>query len=79
MIDKDVMVLQNHKKLEMDVQDPCSEMYPSSCDVSQAITIKVEEVSDVEEEDAFVPTTFLKINMEPEVRCKSLYVHCKAI
>jgi hypothetical protein len=73
-----MMVLQNHTKLEMDVQDHCGEMYPSSSDASQDINIKVEEVSDAEEEEAPMPITFLKIKMEPEVRCMSVYVHCKA-
>jgi hypothetical protein len=39
--------------------------------------MKVEEVSDAEEEQGPVPITFLEINMEPEVRCMSLYVHGK--
>jgi hypothetical protein len=73
-----MMVLQNHTKLEMDIQDPCDETHPASCDASQDINIKVEEVSDTEEEEGPLPITFLKIKMEPEVRCMSLYVLCKA-
>jgi hypothetical protein len=76
IIDKDIMVLQNHSKLEMDVQDPCSEMYPASCDASQAISMKV-EVSDAEEEEGPVSITFLKIKADPEVRCMPLNVHGK--
>jgi hypothetical protein len=73
-----MMILQNHTKLEMDVQDPCGEMHPASCDASQEINIKVERVSDAEKEEGPMPITFPKIKMEPEVRCMSLYVHCKA-
>jgi hypothetical protein len=40
------MLLQNDKKLEMDVQDPCGAMYPASCDASQDINIKTDVVSD---------------------------------
>jgi hypothetical protein len=77
MIHKDIMVLQNHTNSEMDVQDPCDETNQTSQDASQAINIKVEEVSDAEEEADPVPIPFLKIKVEPEVRCMSLYVHCK--
>jgi hypothetical protein len=77
MIDKDVMVLQNHTNSAIEQQNPCGDPNPSSRDVSQAINIKDEEVSDAEEEEGPVPITFLKIKLEPEVRCMSLYVHCK--
>jgi hypothetical protein len=77
MIDKDVMVLQNHTDSAMEVWDPCGEPNPTSGDASQAISIKVEEVSDAEEEAGPVQITFPKIKAEPEVRCLSLYVHCK--
>jgi hypothetical protein len=94
-----MMVLQNHTNPEMEVRDPCVETDPTSRDASQAINIKVEEVSDTEEEagpvpdgsqtfsikvekvsdteEGPVPITFPKIKAEPEVRCMSLYVHCK--
>jgi hypothetical protein len=39
--------------------------------------MKVEEVSDAEEEEGPVPITFLKIKADPEVRCMSLNVHGK--
>jgi hypothetical protein len=61
----------------MEVQDPCDETNPASRDASQAINIKVEEVSDAEEDAGPVAITFPKIKAEPEVRCMSLYVHCK--
>jgi hypothetical protein len=74
MIDKDMMILQIYTNNEMEVQDPCDE---TSHDASQAISIKVEKVSDAEEEAGPVPISFLKIKAEPEVRCMSLYVHLK--
>jgi hypothetical protein len=77
MIDKDVMVLQNHTHSAMEERDLCGEPNPASRDASQAINIKVEEVSDPEEEVSPVPISFPKIKAEPEVRCIYLYVHCK--
>jgi hypothetical protein len=77
MIDKDV-VLQNRTNSAMELQDPCGEPNPTSCDASPVINIKVEDVSDAEEEEACpVPITFPEIKAEPEVRCMSLYVHCE--
>jgi hypothetical protein len=61
----------------MYVWDPRNEMNSTYCDASQAINVKVEEVSDAEEEEGPVPISFPKIKTEPEVRCMSLYVHCK--
>jgi hypothetical protein len=75
MIDKDVMILQNRTNSAMELRDPCGEANPTSGDASQAINIKVEEVSDAEEGP--VPIIFPKIKAEPEVRCMSLYVHYK--
>jgi hypothetical protein len=72
-----MMILQNHTNSEMKVPDPSGETNPTSSDASQAISIKVEEVSDAEEEAGPVPISFPKIKAEPEVRCMSLYVHCK--
>jgi hypothetical protein len=77
MIDKGVMVLQNHTNSVMELQDPCGEPNPTSRDASQVINIKFEEVSGAEEEVCPVPITFPKIKAEPEARCMSLYVHCK--
>jgi hypothetical protein len=76
MIDKDVMGLQNHTYSAMELWDSCGEMKPTSRDASQAINIKV-EVLDAEEEEGPVPISFPKIKAEAEVRCMSLYVHCK--
>jgi hypothetical protein len=61
----------------MDVRDPCGETNPTSREASQALNIKVEEVSEAEEEAGPVPITFPKIKAEPEVRCMSVFVHCK--
>jgi hypothetical protein len=71
------MVLQNETNSEMEVLDPCDETRPTSRDASHGINIKVEEVSDAEEEEDPVPISFRKIKAEPEVRCMSLYVYCK--
>jgi hypothetical protein len=76
MINKDVMVLQNYTNLEKVVLSPCGETYPVSDDADQAMNIKAEEVSDIDEEEDPVPVTFPKIKAEPEVSCMSLYVHC---
>jgi hypothetical protein len=77
MIDKNVMVLQNNTNSEIEVQEPCNETHPTSRDASHGINIKVEEVSDAEDEVGPVPISFPKIKAEPEVRCMSLYAHCK--
>jgi hypothetical protein len=77
MINKDVMGLQYRTNSRMEVQDPCGETDPTSGDASQAVRIKVEEVSDAVEEVGPVPITFPEIKTEPEVKCMSLYVHCK--
>jgi hypothetical protein len=77
MIDKRMMIFQNRTNSEIEVRDPCGETNPTSHDASQAINIKDEEVSGTEEEAGPVPVPFLKIKAEPEVRCMSLYVHCK--
>jgi hypothetical protein len=54
------------------VQGPCTKICPaSSHDVYQAISIKAEVLSDVEEEDP-VPITFPGIKAEPEVSCFSM-------
>jgi hypothetical protein len=77
MIDEDVIVLQIHTSSVMDELDPCGEPNATSCDASQTINIKVEDVSGAEEEKSPVQITFPKIKVEPEVRCMSLYVYSK--
>jgi hypothetical protein len=68
-----MMVLQNCTNS----WDSCGETNPTSGDASEAINIKVEKVSDAEEEEGPVQISFPKIKAEPEVRCMSLYVHCE--
>jgi hypothetical protein len=64
MTDKDVMVLHNHTNSAMEELDPCGEPSPTSCDASQALNIKAEEVSVAEEEVSPVPITFPEIKTE---------------
>jgi hypothetical protein len=66
MIDKGMMVLQNQTNSEMEVLEPSDQTHPTSRDASQAINIKVEEVSDAEEEAGPVPISFRKIKAETE-------------
>jgi hypothetical protein len=67
-----MVVLQNPTKLEKEVCDPCCERYPTSCEESQAVSIKVEEGSDAEEEEEHEPITFPRVKAEPEVRIVSV-------
>jgi hypothetical protein len=78
MIDKDVMVLQNCTNSAMELRDPCGEPNPASRDASQVINIKVEEVSDAEEDEGPVPISFPKIKAESEVRRMSLMSTAKS-
>jgi hypothetical protein len=55
----------------MEELDPCGESSPTSGDSSQAINIKVQKVSDAEEEMGPVKISFPKIKAGPEVRCMS--------
>jgi hypothetical protein len=48
---------------------PYGETYPASHDANQAMNIKVEAVSNAEEENDPVPITFPEIKAEPEVSC----------
>jgi hypothetical protein len=93
MIDKDMMILQNRtnswdscgetshdasQAISIKVEKVSdSEEDRISGDASEAIDIKVEKVSDAEEEEGPVPISFPKIKAEPQVRCMSLYVHCR--
>jgi hypothetical protein len=95
------MVFQNCTNVKEEVEDPCDETYTPSWDPSHSVYIKVEEVSDAEEEvvpeevsdaeeevgpeevpgaeeeEIPMPIALQEIKAEPEVRCMSLYVHCK--
>jgi hypothetical protein len=68
------VVLQNCFNLERDVPGSCSETCPaSSHDANRDINIKVEPVSDVEEEDPF---KFRRMKAEHEVSCMSVCLLC---
>jgi uncharacterized Zn-finger protein len=57
------LFLQNSANSENVLVDPyCETSY-------QAMNVKAEEVSDAEEEEDPVPTTFLEMKTEPEVSC----------
>jgi hypothetical protein len=65
MTDKGMLVLQDSAHSQEDVSGSCTETSPtSSYDAHQAINTKVEEVSDVEEEDNPVPISFPVIKTE---------------
>jgi hypothetical protein len=68
-----MVVSQN--RLDSQKEVPClhSEACPSSShDGVQAVNIKVEEVSDVEDVEDPIPMTFVEIKAEHEVSCMSL-------
>jgi hypothetical protein len=74
MVDTALVVLQNSTDLEK-LQGPQSEICPaSSHDAYQAISIKVEKLSDLEDEDDLTPTAFPGIKAEREVSCNSVSV-----
>jgi hypothetical protein len=72
VIDREVIVLQNCTNLVEVVPGPYSETRTTSDSANQAMNIKGEEVSDVEEDPE--PVTCLKIKAEPEVRYMSVCV-----
>jgi hypothetical protein len=76
MTNEAMMVLQNYKDLGNTVPGPCAETGTTSYDATQAMNIKAEEVSDADEKEDPLQTTFPNIKAEPEVSCMSLYVHC---
>jgi hypothetical protein len=68
MTDKGLLVLQDCAHSQEDVPDSCTETCPaSSHDANKAINIKVEVVSDVEEEENPVPISFPGIKAEQAV------------
>jgi hypothetical protein len=73
MTDKGVVVLQNCMNMERCVPGSHSETYPtSSHDAYQAMNIKVEDVSGVQEEDEDpAPISYEEIKAEHEVSCVS--------
>jgi hypothetical protein len=67
MIHKDVVLLQNLMDLKKDLQSSCSETCPLSCDANQIISLKAEDVSDIEEKKDPVPFIYSGIKPEHEV------------
>jgi hypothetical protein len=68
MTDKGLLVLQDCAHSQEDVPGSCTETCPaSSCDANQAINIKDEEVSDVEEVEDPLPISFPGIKAEQAV------------
>jgi hypothetical protein len=66
---KDIVVLQNCTNSENVLVGRYGELYPGSHDASQAMNIKTEEVSDVQEDADPVQIAFQEIKTEPEVSC----------
>jgi hypothetical protein len=68
MTDKGLLVLQDCSHSQEDVPGTCTETCPaSSHDAFHAVNIKVEVVSDVEEEENPVPISFPGIKAEQAV------------
>jgi hypothetical protein len=72
MIDKGIVLLQNCLNLQKEMQGSCSETYPASHDANQITRIKVEDVSDTEEEENPVPLKYSGIKTEHVVSCMSV-------
>jgi hypothetical protein len=77
IIDKSIVLLQNCMDLQKDTEGPRSETCPTSRDAYQATSVKVEDVSDTEQEEDPVPLRYSGIKMEHMVSCMSV-CHCKA-
>jgi hypothetical protein len=75
MIDKGVVLLQNYMDLRKDIHGSCSETSPLSHDANQIISVKIEDVSDIEEEKDPVPFIYSRIKTEHVVSCMSV-CHC---
>jgi hypothetical protein len=70
MTDKDMFVLQDCAQSQEDVPGSCIETWPaSSHDAFQAINLKVEELSDVEEVEDPLPMSFPAVKAEHAVSC----------
>jgi hypothetical protein len=64
MIDKDIVLLQNCMDLQKEMDGSCSETCQTSRDANQIISIKFEDVSDIEEEEDPVPLRYSGIKTE---------------
>ncbi|PNF42935.1 hypothetical protein B7P43_G11836 [Cryptotermes secundus] len=63
----------NCRDLQKDTQGSCGETCPASCDTNQIMSIKVEDVSDTEEEEDPVPLKVSRIKSEHELQnCMTL-------
>jgi hypothetical protein len=72
MTDKGMLVLQDCPHSQEDAPGSCTETCPtSSHNIFQTINIKVEEISDVEEEEEEdpLPISFPVVETEHKVRC----------
>jgi hypothetical protein len=73
MTDKGMVVLQNCLDSQRDVPGSHSEICASSShDGDQAVNIKVEEFSEMEDWEDPVPMTVVEVKIEPEVSCMSV-------
>jgi hypothetical protein len=73
MHDNLLVVLQNATDLEKRLSGSCSETCPvSSQDADLVMSMKVEEVSGLQEEDVPMPTIWQAVKAEHEVSCMSL-------
>jgi hypothetical protein len=75
IIDDGTVLLQNCMDFQKDMQGSCSESCPTSCDANQIVSIKVEDVSDIEEEEDPLALRYSGIKTEPEVSCMTV-CHC---
>jgi hypothetical protein len=67
MVDREITDLQNYTKPENVLVGPYGETYAACRDASQALNIKVEGLSDAEEEKDPVPRAAEELKVEPEV------------
>jgi hypothetical protein len=66
------LVLQDSLDSQKDAPGSHSEACASSTGGIQAVNIKVEEFSDIEDREDPVPTTFMEVKFEDEVSCMSV-------
>jgi hypothetical protein len=70
-----MVLLQNHTDLEKGVRVPCTETCPvSSHDADHFVSVKVEDILDIKEEEVPVPVPCEAIKDECEVSC--MFLHC---
>jgi hypothetical protein len=72
IIYKGIVLLQNCMNLQRDMEGSYSETCPTSRDAYQATSVKVEDVSDTEQEEAPLPLKYSGIKMEHVVSCMSV-------